>query len=109
MKHNDFTNSVLRTARLELSKDHQLNNILFGLAGETGEVIDCYKKQLFQDHPVNLDKIKNEVGDVLYYLFWLAHHQGFTIEECMLKNKEKLEKRYPVSFSGDQSIYRMDE
>ena len=107
MNHEEFLKSVLRTARHDISPENQLNNVLFGLAGETGELIDCYKKQLFQGHPADLTKIINEVGDVLYYLFLLSHNQGFTITECMEANKAKLERRYPVNFTSEQSINRL--
>jgi hypothetical protein len=36
----------------------------------------------------------------------LAYQQGFTIEGCMILNKVKLEKRYPVSFDAAMSINR---
>lgn len=109
MKHSEYRESVLRTARTDLNKDKQLQNILLGIAGESGEILDCFKKQLFQDHPEDKTKIMNEVGDVLFYLYWLAENQGFTIEECMFSNKAKLEKRYPVTFSPTLSLNREKE
>lgn len=106
MNHDEFLKSVLRTARTSFSAEKQLNNVLLGLAGETGELIDCFKKQLFQDHPQDVNKIMNEVGDILYYLYLLSHTQGFTIEHCMELNKQKLQRRYPLEFSAEQSINR---
>ena len=106
MNHEEFMQSVLRTARKNFSHSEQLNNALFGLAGETGELIDCFKKQLFQGHDPDITKVINEVGDVLYYLYLLSNNQGFTIAECMEANKAKLQRRYPVEFSPEQSINR---
>jgi len=106
MNHDEFLKSVLRTARSNFSPEKQLNNVLLGLAGETGELIDCYKKQLFQDHPEDITKVINEVGDILYYLYLLSHTQGFTIDECMIANQAKLQRRYPVEFSPEQSLNR---
>lgn len=106
MNHEEFMKSVLRTARLNFSPEKQLSNVLLGLTGETGELIDCYKKQLFQDHPQDLPKIMNEVGDVLYYLYLLSHTEGFSIEYCMELNKQKLLRRYPIEFSSEQSMNR---
>ena len=37
MNHEEFLQSVLRTARPNFSPEKQLNNVLLGLAGETGE------------------------------------------------------------------------
>jgi len=104
----EFLNSVLRTARTDLPEDKQLQNILMGIAGETGELIDCYKKQLFQGHDPDLSKVINEIGDILFYLTWLAHHQGFDLRCCMAANTAKLKKRYPVSFSTEASKERID-
>lgn len=106
MNHQEFRKSVLRTARTDMLPNQQLFNILLGLGGECGEILDCFKKELFHGHPKDRKKAIDEVGDVLFYLYWLAENQGFSIEECMLNNKEKLEKRYPVKFDPDLSINR---
>lgn len=106
MNHSEFLESIKRTKNPSIGVEQTLINSLLGLSGETGEVLDLYKKHLYQGHDLDLTKVMNEVGDVLYYLYLLAHNQGFTIEECMLLNKQKLEKRYPDSFSAEKSIRR---
>lgn len=39
-----------------------------GLIGETGEVVDLIKKHKFHGVPMDVEKLKKEVGDCLWYL-----------------------------------------
>lgn len=108
MNLDEYKTSVMRTARTDLPDDMQICNILLGLSGEVGEVVDLYKKHLFQGHDIDLVKVINEVGDVLFYLTWLAEHQGFDLQCAMAANKSKLEKRYPVDFNSSNSVNRIE-
>ena len=46
----------------------------FGLAGETGEVVEMVKKHQFHGKPLASTSFHMELGDVLWYLNFLAHH-----------------------------------
>lgn len=61
-----------------------------GLAGEAGEVADQIKKSQYEDGELNVTKLLLEMGDVLWYLAWLAQSYGFSLEELALMNIEKL-------------------
>ena len=63
-----------------------------GLAGETGEVMELIKKDV-RDGVDPTDKIKLELGDVLYYLTCLAWMYGHTLEDVMQANVDKLKHR----------------
>ncbi len=39
-----------------------------GLIGETGEVVDLIKKHKYHSVPMDVEKLKKEVGDCLWYL-----------------------------------------
>jgi NTP pyrophosphatase (non-canonical NTP hydrolase) len=69
-----------------------------GLAGEVGEVVDLIKKDRFQAQPFDRDKLRNEMGDVLWYLTNLATSVGMTLQEVAEANAAKLRKRYPDGF-----------
>lgn len=69
-----------------------------GLAGEVGEVVDLIKKDRFQSQPFDRDKLRNELGDVLWYLTSLATSVGMTLQEVAEANAAKLRKRYPDGF-----------
>jgi NTP pyrophosphatase (non-canonical NTP hydrolase) len=74
-----------------------------GLCGEAGEVAEKVKKHLRGDeahnpteHPDILlrnTEVVKELGDVLFYVTWLANYHGSTIEEVMAQNILKLTDR----------------
>lgn len=44
-------------------------NFLLGLYGETGELVDLYKKHLYHGDALDPNKVRLEVGDILWYLY----------------------------------------
>lgn len=81
----------------------QLAIATLGLNGEAGEVAEKIKKHLRGDvahNPTEQDAVlareedvAKELGDVLFYLTWLANYHGYTIEQIMALNILKLEDR----------------
>ncbi len=82
-----------------------LNGAL-GMCGESGEVADIIKKHTFQGHDLKVDKIREEAGDVLWYIAIICEALGITIEDLMEDNIRKLSARYPGGFSVDKSVNR---
>nr|WP_041113228.1 nucleoside triphosphate pyrophosphohydrolase family protein [Bacillus badius] len=83
-------------------------NYSLGLMGESGELGDLIKKEIFHGHPADLEKVKKEAGDVLHYLAGIATLYGFSLQEAAGMNIEKLKKRYPEGFSTEASMKRVD-
>ena len=107
MEFNEYQQLAERTARkANDTPEKRFINFSFGLTGETGEVIDCIKKHLFHGHPLDQEKLKIELGDVLWYIATLATTAGLTLHEIAVTNIEKLKVRYPEGFSEERSIYR---
>ncbi len=75
-----------------------LLNGCLGLSGETGEVVDAIKKVLFHGKERNDQEIKKELGDVLWYVALIAESLGYSMDEIMEQNIDKLKKRYPEGF-----------
>lgn len=105
MKANEYQEKALRTASTSRSEDLVLNGVL-GLAGESGEVADHVKKALFQGHEIDYDYIADELGDILWYVAIMSKGIGYTLDEIMTMNVEKLKKRYPDGFDSDKSVNR---
>ncbi len=101
--------TVLRTMNFMPELKDNLGHACMGLAGESGEVVDLMKKHLFYGKELDDLKLKNEIGDCLYYLQFLTFLIGSSIGECMELNTVKLAKRYPEGFSLQASIEKMDE
>lgn len=77
-----------------------------GLAGESGEVADLIKKGVFHRHGVNIEKIKEELGDVMWYLAGLCTVLELDLSEILKDNINKLIARYPNGYSSKDSINR---
>ncbi len=82
-----------------------------GLCAESGEFTEIVKKIVFQGKPVNEENLyhmKRELGDILFYLIQGCIGLDTTLDEILLMNVEKLEKRYPGGFSVDKSENRKE-
>ena len=99
---------VMRTMNHNLSKKDQILNASIGLCGELGEVVDTLKKHYFQGHDLDVDHLKEEVGDVIYYLTLLMLLYDMDLSDTMFANWEKLDNRYPEGFSSERSINRKE-
>lgn len=103
MNFKEYRGLASRTRRASLPHREHLANAGLGLAGESGEAADIVKKHLFQGHDLDRDKMRIELGDVLWYLDYLAAECGLTLEEVALANIAKLKARYPEGFDESRS------
>lgn len=103
---NRYQLEALRTAAM--SPDWDFRKLIFGLGitGEAGEVADLIKKEVGHGHEPNIDKMRDELGDVLWYLACLADTYGLSLSEIATRNIDKLKARYPEGFSTDRSVNR---
>lgn len=106
---NAYQKLAQRTSRDVLSPMSHVINGMLGLAGEAGECCDLVKKHLYQDGREIRESLKDELGDVLWYVAEAASGLGFTMEEIGLHNIEKLKKRYPKGFDAERSLHREGE
>ncbi|MBY0011483.1 nucleoside triphosphate pyrophosphohydrolase family protein [Paenibacillus typhae] len=83
-------------------------NYAMGLSGEAGEVTDLLKKVVFHGHDLDKDKLKKELGDVMWYVAMLASTAGIELNEIASANIEKLRQRYPEGFNVIDSKRRAD-
>lgn len=104
MTINEYQQAALRTAGNDKSK--YLDNAIFGLCGETGECADIVKKYRFQGHTLDKEKLIDELSDVEWYCALLATALDITLEEVIIHNIEKLNKRYPDGFDAKRSTNR---
>jgi len=91
--------SYIDTPNFPIS-DHDLMVVRYalGLAGEAGEVANYVKKSIFRpDGEITLDlaKLEDEIGDVLWYVAALCSITGLDLGGVMEWNIEKIKARYP--------------
>jgi NTP pyrophosphatase (non-canonical NTP hydrolase) len=75
-----------------------------GMIGEAGEVSEKVKKWLRGDRELDKPELVKELGDVLWYITALADDLGYTLEDVVNMNVEKLSSRRDrgvVKGSGD--------
>lgn len=82
-----------------------LNGCL-GLAGESGEVLDMVKKWVFHEKDLDKDHLKKELGDVMWYVAMLCESFGFSLDEILQMNVDKLKARYPEGFDPEKANHR---
>lgn len=106
MTINEYQEFAMRTLNPELDKKDVLINGVMGLCGESGEAIDLVKKHLAQGHELDTEHLAKELGDIAWYLAETAAAIGYSLEDILEMNIEKLKKRYPQGFSKDKSLNR---
>lgn len=106
MRLEEYQEKSMRTLNNDLTKEQAVNNMILGIVGETGEVVDIIKKHYYQGHELDLEHIKEEIGDIMFYMVNLCNYLGLELEEVIEGNYNKLMKRYPEGFSKDKSINR---
>lgn len=77
---------------------HYMPNVLYaaiGICGEAGEVSELIKKYAYHGHAIDKDHLARELGDVLWYVSYMADLFGYSLGEIMEMNQDKLAKRYP--------------
>ena len=104
-----FQEEALRSMRSDLPYEAICSNMCMGLAGETGETIDIFKKHIYQGKDLDINDVIEEIGDILWYIANLCNVNKITMKECMESNVEKLRKRYPNGFSIKDALERVDK
>lgn len=89
------------------TKGRFINGAL-GLAGECGEVVDIIKKHTQFNKPLDIDHLKEELGDILWYMAIILHNIDSDFEEIMQLNVNKLNRRFPQAFSEKDALNRDD-
>ena len=108
MEGKEYQRLAMKTLNHSLTKKDMLVNGVMGLNGESGEVIDIVKKHMFQGHELDKDKIKKELGDVMWYVAEVCEALDLSLDEVMEGNIEKLAKRFKDGFTVNESINRKE-
>ena len=69
-----------------------------GISGEAGDVAGCIKKT-FSHGNDQKQGIKENLGDTLWYMATICNFFGWSLEDVLNENMEKLKKRYSQGFT----------
>ncbi|TWD73471.1 NTP pyrophosphatase (non-canonical NTP hydrolase) [Kribbella amoyensis] len=102
-----YQQAALRTAAPR-DKQNEFLHLVLGLVGESGEIAEKVKKVIRdQDSDftkIDIEDLKKELGDVLWYVAVLADYFDIPLNEVGEKNIEKLagrQQRAVLGGSGD--------
>ena len=73
---------------------HNGKDLAIGLSVEASELLECFLWKKPEDVPI--DKIREELADVLNYAFQMADKYNLDIKEIMLDKIQRNARKYPV-------------
>lgn len=105
-KYQKLMLSLFKKHKTLSSKDAEILDWAMGLGGESGEVLELIKHQMFSNEKVDRMKLCKELGDVLWYVTALATSYDLSMQEVMDFNKLKLFHRYENGYTDNESFQR---
>lgn len=106
-EYADFVDSLFKEMGSEAAT---AMHAAVGISGEAGEVIDAVKKYWVYNKPLDTENLKEELGDIIFYMQKLCNMYGWTLNEVTKANMDKLKKRYPSgTYSDAQAQARADK
>jgi NTP pyrophosphatase (non-canonical NTP hydrolase) len=110
IKINDYvewTNNTLgRISANKFETEEELElffdrtHMLLGIITELGELADVFKKSLAYDSLIDWTNVKEEIGDMMFYIAGFCLRHNIDLENIINVNVAKLETRYPEKFSN---------
>jgi NTP pyrophosphatase (non-canonical NTP hydrolase) len=80
-----------------ISNDKDLERIVLGICGESGEIAEFFKKKFRGDKPDDFVEdrltVAKETGDILFYIARLADFYMLDLDQIAELNNQKLQDR----------------
>ena len=105
MTGNEYQRLASRTIGDNMNVIQQEKHALHGMVGEIGELHSLYQKK-YQGHAFDEEHAKKELGDLLWFVAEYCTSMGWTLEDVMQLNIDKLIARYPEGFQAERSLHR---
>lgn len=104
MTGNEYQKLAARTINQGLTFEEQKIHALYGMFGEIHSI---YQK-MYQGHAFDPDHMMGEVGDLLWFIAEYCTAKGWSLDDIMRMNIDKLKERYPEGFEEDKSFHRAE-
>jgi len=85
-------------------KEHEYDYLMNGFVGEVGEFFSAFAKNDRGDYGLDeaMDRARKEMGDLFWFMVRLCDHFGWSPEEIMAENRDKLTGRLKAgTIKGD--------
>lgn len=83
MKTDLYRQEVTRTIKILPTQYENLLHMAYGISTETGELQDIFKKELAYGKSIDVVNFKEELGDILWYVFNGFNFANFTERELV--------------------------
>lgn len=107
MNGKEYQELAARTINKELNAVEQEFHALHGMVGEIGEIHSLYQKK-YQGHVLDHNHVKKELVDLMWFIAEFCTAWGWSLDDVMQLNIDKLKARYPQGFEADKSLHRAD-
>ena len=81
-------------------------HMILGMQTEVAEIADVYKKHIAYGRDLDLVNVKEEIGDLMFYVVNLCNTHNWDLRDIMKTNIDKLKARYPEKFTNENAINR---
>ncbi len=86
----DWVDTIGLRPSLTAAPEKHLAYLALGLAGEAGEAAEVIKKHL-RDGPLDRDKLRHELGDMLFFWAGLCRRLDIDITDVMTESKARID------------------
>jgi NTP pyrophosphatase (non-canonical NTP hydrolase) len=100
MTLDEYQRAALRTVNTSLDERDRLLDAAAGLSEEASEVLGLVRKRVFQQRNVDMARLAEELGDVLWCLAVTAESLGLTLGQIAEANQAKLAARHPNGYDS---------
>lgn len=106
MEIKEYQQQSIRTcANLDSTLLDNIHMVL-GMQTESAELSDVFKKNLAYNKDIDWINIKEELGDLMWYIANMCNINGWDLRDILDTNINKLQSRYPDKFTTDKAINR---
>jgi len=102
----ESTDFSAMNTRLSEDGTKRLLHAGIGLSTEAGEFLDALKKHIFYGKKLDRVNLKEEMGDLFWYLAIACDELDVEFETLMERNIEKLKARYGEKFTEERAEKR---
>lgn len=95
-----------KRTNVDLGSSGNQFHMVLGMVTESAELADAYKKHMAYGRNLDLVNIKEELGDLLWYIANMCSEMGWSMGEVMELNIEKLKARFPDKFDAGRANER---
>lgn len=109
--HQDVEELLKKVSELDAefkltTSEINLVHAMLGIVSEVGEIMEELIKSKVENRELNLKNLKEEVGDIEWYVAIMIRHLKLTHEDIFASNIAKLSVRYPDKFTTEAAENR---